>query len=92
MRHGCEEEGIIVHGVGGQQDALATGEAVAGVVDVARGPVGDRDPTPDAIALPEGLLTGQDHLGGTGVMHQAECFPLVQGQRWLKGDEACGLG
>lgn len=65
---------------------------MAGIVDVARGPVGDRVPTSDAIPLPEGLLTGQDHLGGTGVMHQAECFPLILGEWWLKGDEACGLG
>lgn len=35
LLHGYEEEGIIVHGVGGQQDTLATGKAVAGVVNVA---------------------------------------------------------
>lgn len=92
VRHGYEEEGVIVHGVGGQQDALAAGEAVAGVVDEARGPVGDRDPTPDALPLPEGLLTGQNHLGGAGVMHHAERFHLVRRERWLKGDEARGLG
>lgn len=31
LLHGCEEEGVFAHGVGGQQDALAAGEVVAGV-------------------------------------------------------------
>lgn len=90
--HGYEEEGVVVHGVGGQQDPLAAGEAMAGVVDVTRGPVGDGNSTPDAIPLPEGLVAGQNYLAGTGIMHGAERIHLVPGERGLKGDESRGLG
>ena len=69
LLHGYEEEGVFVHGVGGQQDALAAGEVVAGVVDVAGGQVGDGDPALDAVPLPEGLVARQNHLGGAGIMH-----------------------
>lgn len=43
-----EEEGVIIQGVGGQQDTLAVGEATAGVDDVVRGLVGDGYSAPDS--------------------------------------------
>ena len=77
-----EEQRVVRPGVGGQQhaDGWVLGEAVAGVVDEARGAVCDALPPLDAIILPEPSAEGEDDLGGAVVVNAAQCMPLSWGQ------------
>lgn len=91
--HPLEEGGVVRAGVGRQEGAsICAGEAVAGVVDEAGGPVGHTLPSPDALALPEALPEAEHHLRGAGIVDGAQGFHLVPGEWRLEVDEEAGLG
>lgn len=92
IREGQEELGVVVPGVGSQDDAHPAGEVVAGVVDEAGGAVGDRVPSTDPILLPELLGARQDNFGGARVVDGAQGVGLGGGQRRQELDVPGGLG
>lgn len=92
VRQGQEELGVVVPGVGGQDDAHPAGEVVAGVVNEAGGAVGGGEPAADPVLLPELLGARQDDFGGAGVVDGAQGVGFGRGQRWQELDVPGGFG
>ena len=92
LAHPLEERGVVGAGVRSQEGSCRRpGEAVAGVVDEARGAVCDALPSSDALFLPEAIPEAEYHLGGAGVVNGAQGLHLVRGEGGLEVNEEGGL-
>lgn len=89
--HGSKERGVVINGIGGQDDPCAIGKDMAGIVDEAGRSISAGLASKDAFIFPETLRAGQNHFGGAVIVNGSQCILLTRGKRWLEMEKPGSL-